>query len=156
MLQGLAKLHGKVAKSLTKKVESLAHAVKEMGLQIKELQRKHKSPPPSSENDRVVRRSDSTSMADRFERSENPVEPSQGPSFEPSRASSYEPREASTTKHRKKVKTKRRSAPQAEQSTSERYSAEQLDVPNEYNPPPSNAPAYTQESMDEFARIYFS
>ena len=95
-------------------------------------------------------------MADRFERSENPVEPSQGPSFEPSRASSYEPREASTTKHRKKVKTKRRNAPQAEQSTSERYSAEQLDVPNEYNPPQSNAPAYTQGSMDEFARIYFS
>ena len=156
MLQGLAKLQGKVAKSLTKKVESLAHAVKEMGLQIKELQRKHKSPPPSSENDRVVRRSDSTSMAYRFERSENPVEPSQGPSFEPSRASSYEPREASTTKHRKKVKTKRRNAPQAEQSTSERYSAKQLDVPNEYNPPPSNAPAYTRESMDEFARIYFS
>ncbi|CAD5318405.1 unnamed protein product [Arabidopsis thaliana] len=46
MLQGLAKLHGKVVKGLTKKVESLTHAVKEMGLQIKELQRKHKSPPP--------------------------------------------------------------------------------------------------------------
>ncbi|CAD5324664.1 unnamed protein product [Arabidopsis thaliana] len=111
MLQGLAKFHGKVIKGLTKKVESLTHAVKEMGLQIKELQRKHKSPPPSSERDRVVRRSDSTSMADRFERSGNPGEPSQGTSFEPSRASSYEPREASATKHRKKVKTKRRNAP---------------------------------------------
>ncbi|CAD5327270.1 unnamed protein product [Arabidopsis thaliana] len=111
MLQGLAKFHGKVFKGLSKKVESLTHAVKEMGLQIKDLQRKHKSPPPSSERDRAVRRSDSTSMADRFERSENPVEPSQAPSFEPSRASSYEPREAATTKHRKKVKTKRRNAP---------------------------------------------
>ena len=111
MLQGLAKFHGKVIKGLTKKVESLTHAVKEMGLQIKELQRKHKSPPPSSERDRVVRRSDSTSMADRFERSGNPGEPSQGTSFEPCRASSYEPREASATKHRKKVKTKRRNAP---------------------------------------------
>ena len=111
MLQGLAKFHGKVFKGLSKKVESLTHAVKEMGLQIKDLQRKHKSPPPSSERDRAVRRSDSTSMADRFERSENPVEPSQAPSFEPSRASSYEPREATTTKHRKKVKTKRRNAP---------------------------------------------
>ena len=49
-----------------------------------------------------------------------------------------------------------RRVPQAEQSTSEKYSAEQLDVPNEYNPPQSNAPAYTQGSMDEFARIYFS
>ncbi|VYS48155.1 unnamed protein product [Arabidopsis thaliana] len=81
---------------------------------------------------------------------------SRAPSFEPSRDSSYEPHEASTTKHRKKVKTKRKNAAQAEQSNPERYSAEQLDVPTEYNPPPPNVPAYTQESMDEFARMYFS
>ena len=84
MLQGLAKFQGKVFKGLSKKVESLTHAVKEMGLQIKDLQRKHKSPPPSSERDRVLRRSDSTSMADIFEQSENPVDPSRAPSFEPS------------------------------------------------------------------------
>jgi len=54
------------------------------------------------------------------------------------------------------VKTKKKNAPQAEQSNSEKYSAEQLDVPTEYNPPPPNVPAYTQESMDKFARMYFS
>ena len=90
-------------------------------------------------------------MADRFEQSENPVDPSRAPSFEPSWASSYEPREASATKHMKKVKTKRKNALQAEQSDPERHSTEQLDLLTEYNPRPPNVPTYTRESMDEFS-----
>ena len=84
MLQGLAKFHGKVFKGLSKKVESLTHAVRDMGLQIKELQRRNKPPSPLAERDRVLRRSDSTSMVERSEQAENPVEPNQVPSFAPS------------------------------------------------------------------------
>jgi len=86
MLKGLGKFQRKLFSGLKKKVRKMKRAMDGMAVQIQELQRRQRSPPPRPE----FRRSNSTSVA-----------PRRDARFDPPRASNYELGRSSTFSDRR-------------------------------------------------------
>jgi len=128
VIEELGNLHSKTMKGFKKKMRTMKKSLKSMAAQIKDFQSKPRPFSPTPE----VRRSGSTSSAtSRAERIDQP------------RALSFEPREVTSELREPRSRQRRASI----RSTGQ----------NEQNPPAStSAPAYTQESMDDYVSIYFT
>ncbi|KAG7531740.1 Retrotransposon gag domain [Arabidopsis suecica] len=148
MLKGLGKFQRKLFSGLKKKVRKMKRAMDGMAVQIQELQRRQRSPPPRPE----FRRSNSTSVA-----------PRRDARFDPPRASNYELGRSSTFSDRRF--NSRPPGPvnqlvlNADPSREEYYSGYMLDRSTEYNPNNPNTstrdPEYTQDRLDEFVQNLF-
>jgi len=145
ILKGLGKFQRKFICGLKKKVRKMKRAMNGMAVQILEVQRRQRLPPPPSE----FRRSNSMSVAAQ-----------RNVRFDPPRASSYERGRSSTFSDRRFNTRPPGIANQlvlnADPSRKELYSGYMLDRSTEYNPSTStHDPEYTQDRLDEFVQNLF-